>query len=150
MSQHAQLQSEISGDGPISEASLSYLEQRALSQFYDYVMARFEAEESKSNLTKARLARRIQRGQDQVNRLLASPGNWTIATVARLLAGISGEEPVLSSGPLFGLSPQNMTVMDLLESTTIPAPVILKRPLASEATPTYSSSSNIALRLMKQ
>lgn len=81
---------------------LAYFEQRALNNFYDYVMTRFMAEKERSQLTKAKLAERIGRGPDQVNRWLASPNNWTIATVARLLLGIAGEEPVLSSESLLG------------------------------------------------
>lgn len=117
-SQRAQFRSELIGDAPMSEATLAYLEQRALSRFYDYVLEQFEKAEAGSDLTKAELARRIRRGPDQVNRLLASPGNWTIGTVARLLAGIATEEPLLSSRPVLGRAPQNVNVIDLLDENS--------------------------------
>lgn len=107
--------SEISEGIKIPEAKMAYFEQRALNGFYDYVMRRFAEEQKNSKLTKATLANRIGRGQDQVNRLLASPGNWTIGTLARLLVGIAGEEPILTSKKLAGRKPQNMTVEALLE-----------------------------------
>jgi len=146
MSRSAQLQSDLAGDGPISEEGLAYLEQRALGQFYDYVLSKFEEEEAKSALSKAKLARRIRRGPDQINRLLASPGNWTIGTVARLLAGIAGEEPVLSSNPLFGQSPQNMTVMDLLEDNAVKSKPAVLNPMSI---PTFTSSPSMTVRVLQ-
>jgi hypothetical protein len=97
-----------------SERELVYLEQRALNNFYDFVLLKFLEEQKNSDLTKAELARRIKRGPDQVNRWLASPSNWTIGTVQRLLAGISGDEIFLHTKPFADRSPQNMTVADLL------------------------------------
>jgi hypothetical protein len=111
-SQSTPFLSELASGEAISEGNLLYLEQRALGQFYDYVLGRFEAEQARSGLTKAKLARRIRKGQDQINRLLASPSNWTIGTVARLLAGIAAEEPILSSSSLLGRAPRNMSVLD--------------------------------------
>lgn len=98
--------SEISEGIKIPEAKMAYFEQRALNGFYDYVMRRFAEEQKNSKLTKATLAKRIGRGPDQVNRMLASPGNWTIGTLARLLVGIAGEEPILTSKKLAGRKPQ--------------------------------------------
>ena len=51
----------------------------------------------------------------QLNRYLASPGNWTIGIIQRLLAGISAEEAFLRSEPLLGRTPQNRNVLDLLD-----------------------------------
>ena len=98
---------EVHSGEPIPPEKLAYFEQRALNGFYDYVMTRFLEEKERSQLTKAKLAERIGRGPDQINRWLASPTNWTIATVARLLVGIAGEEPVLSSESLLGRVPTN-------------------------------------------
>lgn len=106
--------SEIAAGGPIPEPKLAYLEQRVLNSFYAFVMAKFFEEKKRSNLTQAKLARRINRGTDVVNRWLASPGNWQIGTLARLLVGISSEEAILSSLPLLGRTPQNQSVIDLL------------------------------------
>lgn len=116
------LLSDVAGGGPIPEANLAYLEQRVLNAFYAFVMAKFFDEKKKSGLTQAKLARRINRGTDVVNRWLASPGNWQIGTLARLLVGISGEEAALSSVPLLGRTPRNQTVLDLLDDQDDPAP----------------------------
>ena len=106
--------SEIESVSPIPEAKLAYLEQRVLNSFYGFVVGKFLEQKESSSLTQAMLARRINRGTDVVNRWLASPSNWQIGTLARLLVGISGEEAVLSSSPLVGRAPRNQTVADLL------------------------------------
>src|SRR5689334_14231228 len=97
-----QFLSEVAAGEPIPEAKLAYLEQRVLNNFYAFVIGRFLDQKEKSNLSQAKLARRINRGTDVVNRWLASPGNWQIGTLARLLVGICGEEAILTSSPLLG------------------------------------------------
>ena len=106
---------EIANGERIPETKLAYLEQRVLNNFYDFVIEKFLLEKERSQLTKAKLAQRIGRGPDQVNRWLSSPGNWTIGTVARLLVGISGEEAILDSKNMLNRSPQNMSAMTLLD-----------------------------------
>jgi len=98
---------EVRSGEPIPESKLAYFEQRAIDSFYNYVLTRFFEERERSHLTKAKLAERIGRGPDQINRWLASPTNWTIGTVARLLVGIAGEEPVLSSENYLERTPSN-------------------------------------------
>lgn len=99
----------------IPESVIAYLEQRALNEFHDYVLTLFKEERNRSSLTKAKLARRIGRGPEQINRLLANPSNWTIATVARLLAGIAAHEAKLTSDPICGRVPQNSHMGALLD-----------------------------------
>lgn len=115
MSQKTPILSEVLSGDRIPEYKLAYFEQRAVNSFYDFVIKRFEEEKINSRLTKAKLAYRIGRGQDQVNRWLASPGNWTIGTAARLLVGICAEEPVLGSRSLAGRVPQNTSTMSFLD-----------------------------------
>lgn len=119
MSQKTHFLSEVLSGDQIPENKLAYFEQRALNSFYDFVIRKFEEERLNSHLTKAKLASRIGRGPDQVNRWLASPSNWTIGTVARLLVGIAGEEPALSSRKLTGRDPQNISVMSLLDDDIV-------------------------------
>jgi transcriptional regulator with XRE-family HTH domain len=140
MSQKTHFLSEIESGEPIPEANLAYLEQRALNHFYDYVIGRFLERSQANGLTKAKLAKRIGRGQDQVNRLLASPGNWTIGTVARLLAGIAGEEPILVSESLIGRPARNSTVLDSLEDVEIETNHISK---------TANSSNTISMTIQQ-
>lgn len=115
MSQKTPFLSEVLSGEHIPEHKIAYLEQRALNSFYDFVLKKFEDERLNSNLTKAKLAFRIGRGPDQVNRWLASPSNWTIGTLARLLVGIAGEEPTPQSKSLSGRPPQNTHTMSLLD-----------------------------------
>lgn len=93
---------EIDGD-VISIGTRAYIGQRAKNSFYDYVMTKFRH----SNIPKAELARRIGKGPAQINRMLATPGNWTIETIAELLAGISAEELLPSSAPFAGRPQSN-------------------------------------------
>jgi hypothetical protein len=67
-----------------------------------------------SGMTKAELARRLGSRPDRVNHILASPANWTIRTIAELLAAISQEEFIPHSTKLAGRLPRNITQADLL------------------------------------
>ena len=65
-------------------------------------------------MTKAELARRIGKNPDRVNHMLAFPGNWTIQTIAELLAAVGDEEFVPNAIPLKGRAARNMAQDDLL------------------------------------
>lgn len=103
--------SEIELGAPIPEEKLAYFEQRAMNNFYAFVLRKFIA----SGVKKSELSSRVSISPSQLTRYLASPSNWTIATVQRLLIGICGEEVFLSSEPLIGRPPQNHTMVDLLD-----------------------------------
>jgi hypothetical protein len=62
---------------------------RAKRRAYNLVIREFK----KSGISKAELARRLGKGADRVSKMLAGPGNWTIATVSELLFAICGGEP---------------------------------------------------------
>jgi hypothetical protein len=110
MSQQTSVLSEVRSGDPISPGTLAYLGERARNRYYDFVLKRFRA----SGLTKADLARRIGKGQDRINHLLGAPGNWTIDTIAELLAGVSQEE-LRPDAEKLGLRPaKNITQADLL------------------------------------
>lgn len=132
-SQRTPFLSEVAAGDPIPEPKLAYLEQRVLNGFYDYVIGKFLDENARTGLTQAKLARRINRGTDVVSRWLASPGNWQISTLARLLVGIAGEEAVLSSTSLLNRAPRNQTVLDMLDDDPTQPP----KPPTGE---TYSDS----------
>ena len=114
-SRRMDLVSEINTGDPIPETTLAYLEQRAINGFYAFVLSKFLDAQKHRKLTQVELARRINRGTDVVNRWLRSPGNWQIGTATRLLVGIAGEEAVLSSIPWAGRTPQNQSVLSLLD-----------------------------------
>jgi hypothetical protein len=78
----------------------AYFEQRLRNRFYQFILDKFLQAE-KSGLTKAKLARKIGKTPDVINRWLGSPNNIQIDTACDLILGISGEELHLSvSSPL--------------------------------------------------
>lgn len=81
--------SKPAGEARVAPPVLSYFEGRNRYKVYDLVMDEFMA----SGLTKATLARRLGKRPEQINRLLKSPGNWTLDTVSNLLFAIRGGEP---------------------------------------------------------
>jgi Helix-turn-helix len=97
--------------GVISPDRLGYLHARIAYGFYDYVLRKFLSAQH-NGLTKAELARRIGKSPAVVNRLLASPGNWTLETLSSLLAGICAEEFVPYSKSLLNRQPRNFTEPD--------------------------------------
>ena len=107
---------EVESGEPIPAGKMAYFEQRALNNFYAFVVGKF----LKSGLRKSDLARRINLSQPQLNRYLASPGNWTVATIQRLLVGIAGEEAFLDSTPFSGRTPKNLSMIDLLDDPDPP------------------------------
>jgi hypothetical protein len=86
--------SEISAgpDGPvIPEAKRAYFQSRFRNRIFNFILGKF-VEEQKNGLTKAKLARRIGKTPDVINRWLGAPTNLTTDTMSDLLLGISGEE----------------------------------------------------------
>lgn len=113
--------SEIEGNERLSEVAKGYIAQRARNSFYDYVLTKFREAEAEHNLTKAELAERLGLGRDRVSKLLGSPGNWTIDTIAELLAGICREELVPSSQSFLRRAPRNHSASDLVGMDQSPA-----------------------------
>lgn len=84
-SQMSDLFDEIVEGNPIPVAKLSYFRTRLRLQLHELIVRRFQQQET---MRKADLARRIHRAPEAINRLLASPGNWTLDTVSDLLIGM--------------------------------------------------------------
>jgi hypothetical protein len=114
-SQERSFFSEIRNGQPIQRHKLAYLHARASSKWYEYIVGKFQTAAKEENLTQAQLARRIGKTPEVVNRLLGSPGNWTLETISSLLAGICGEELEPQSLPLLGRTPRNMSPTGLIE-----------------------------------
>jgi hypothetical protein len=76
----------------------AFLQERLRTRLYDLILSEFIEHQSRNPaFTKAALARRIGSRPEIINRILSSPGNWTIDTISNLLAGISGAELGLSA-----------------------------------------------------
>ena len=86
-SHQKQFLSEVLGDGPISQGKLAYFRARLKNRIHDAVLSQFAA----SGITKAQLARRLDKKPEQITRWLSSPGNWTLDTWSDLLLGMKSE-----------------------------------------------------------
>jgi len=79
-------------DGPaIPESKRVYFQQRLRDRFFDFIIGCFLREQA-NGLTKAKLARRIGKPPEVVNRWLAAPSNLTLDSASDLLLGICAEE----------------------------------------------------------
>jgi hypothetical protein len=111
---HVQLLKEIEAghDGPpIPPAKLAYFQERLRGRIFDFILGIFLDEQEKG-LTQAKLARRIGRKADVVNRWLGTPSNLTIDSISDLLVGIAAAEPNLSHSSLLGRAPVNYSHID--------------------------------------
>lgn len=106
-SQIPSMLSEVAAGLPIPLEKRAYFHARVLNSFYQFVLGKFLEEERAGRLTKAELARRIERKPEIISRLLGAPGNWGLQTATDLLLGICGEELQPTSAPLLGRPPRN-------------------------------------------
>jgi hypothetical protein len=104
---------------PISESKLVYLQERLRGRFFDFLIGKFESERS-NGLTQAKLARRIRKSPEVINRWLAAPSNLTLDSISDLLAGVAAEEPEISSTSLLGRAKVNYLHLDDVPSITEP------------------------------
>jgi len=99
-------------DGPqIPPAKLSYFQERLRDRVFDFILGRF-VDEQAHGLNKAKLARRIGKKAEVINRWLGAPSNLTLDTISDLLVGIAAEELILSSASLLGRAPVNYSHLD--------------------------------------
>jgi hypothetical protein len=63
-----------------------------LARLHEQVLSVFLQLESRKEISKAELARRLNKDPAVINRWLSGPGNWELRTVSDLLAGM-GYEP---------------------------------------------------------
>ena len=135
MSHQISISQELDAD-TISAGALAYIGQRAKNSYYHFVMSKFR----ECDMTQAKLARKIGKNPAQMNRILASPGNWTIETIAVLLAGICSEEVTPSSTPFAGRRPRNGRTHDMTKDD---AP----KPLPSGPVSSGEGANLVELRL---
>jgi hypothetical protein len=92
-------------DGPpIPRAKRAYFQQRLRNRIFNFLLEKFEEARGKG-LTKAALARRIEKSPEQISRWLGAPSNLTLDVTCELLLGIAAEElEPESSSPLAKIS----------------------------------------------
>jgi hypothetical protein len=132
-------------DGPpIPEAKRVYFQERLRNRFFEFLLNKF-LEQQKHGLTKAKLARRIGKTPDIVNRWLSAPSNLTLDTASDLLLGISAEELEMGASSLLNrvsvnyshldefrdllVRPQNPSVDTTIGKTIMRAPAELQVPV---------------------
>lgn len=82
------IMSEIANGEVIPEGKLAYFRERQRNRLYDFIVSRFLEKERSEGLTKADIARRLNRRPEQITRWLTTPGNWTIDTISDLMLAI--------------------------------------------------------------
>src|SRR5579872_2099603 len=96
---------------PISESKLVYLQERLRGRFLDFLLAKFD-EATQNGLTQRKLARRIRKSPEVINRWLSAPSNLTLDSISDLFAGISAAEPEFSASSLLARKPVNYWDLD--------------------------------------
>jgi hypothetical protein len=109
-----QLLNEIAAghDGPtIPESKRVYFQERFRGRIFDFLIDRFSLEQQ-NGLTKAKLARRIGKTPEVINRWLGAPSNLTSDSISDLLLGICGEEMGMNGLSLLNRNPVNYIHLD--------------------------------------
>lgn len=99
-------------DGPpIPESKRVYFQERFRGRIFDFLISLF-VEEQKNGLTKAKLARRIGKPPEVINRWLGGPSNLTSDSISDLVLGICASEPDLEASSLLNRKPVNYAHLD--------------------------------------
>jgi len=88
--------SEILSGDRIPEQKLGYFRARLSNRMHDLILSTFLELEKRKDVSRADIARRLNREPAQISRWLGAPGNWTLDTVSDLLLSM-GHEPMVSS-----------------------------------------------------
>lgn len=82
---------DLSSKEPLGSRILSYFRARFRSRVHKAIVAAFVEAQEKHDLAKADVARKMDRGAEQVTRWLGAPTNLTLDTVSDLLVAIGKE-----------------------------------------------------------
>jgi hypothetical protein len=111
---------EAGHDGPqIPLAKRAYFQERLRGRIFEFILGKF-LQEQKTGLNQAKLARRIGKTPDVINRWLGAPSNLTIDTISDLLLGIAAEELNPASSSLLGRAAVNYSHLDEAASAETP------------------------------
>ena len=78
---------------------MAYLEGLAQNQAHNAVLEVLQKLSGEGKVTRASIARKLGKDPAQITRWLSSPGNWTLQTMALLLAAM-GHVPKIDSQPV--------------------------------------------------
>jgi transcriptional regulator with XRE-family HTH domain len=103
---------EAGHDGPeIPESKRLYFQRRLRDRFFDFLRERFEREEA-NGLTQAKLARRIGKSPEVINRWLNASSNLTLDSISDLMIGVAAEEPEFDGKSLLNRPDSNYIHLD--------------------------------------
>ena len=108
-------------DGPmIPESKRVYFQERFRGRIFNFLIDCF-VQEQQNGLTKAKLARRIGKSPEIINRWLGAPSNLTVDSISDLLLGICAEEMETRGCSVLDRAPSNLvhsTDQSMLKATT--------------------------------
>lgn len=87
------------GGPQIPAPTRAYFQQRLRQRVFAFLLGKFQKAQERG-LTKAELARRIEKTPDVINRWLGTPSNLQLDTIADVLIGISGEEVSITASSI--------------------------------------------------
>jgi hypothetical protein len=101
---------------PIPSHVRAYFAQRLRLRLFNFLLNKFVSAQKRDGLTKATLARRVEKTPDVINRWLGTPSNLTLDTISDLLLGIAAEELSLDATSPFKQPRNNYSHFDELQS----------------------------------
>lgn len=78
----------ILGGDKIPLGVRAYFQEQARNELHELVLEEFLRQEEAKVISRAELARRIEKAPEQITRWLGTPGNWTIHTAVDLCLGM--------------------------------------------------------------
>lgn len=105
---------------PIPEGQLAYFRERLKGRIFSTIVRGFlDQQKEDPIITKASIARRLQRRPEQINRWLSGPSNMTLDTVSDLILAIYGGEPSVSVDLLKSEAKSSPTVSPSVSALSI-------------------------------
>jgi hypothetical protein len=95
--------SEISGEQPIPLKTRQYFRRLLQDRIHELILEAFIEQENRDRLTQKQLAKRLEKGEDQISRWLHTASNLEIDTIADLLLGMAVRLDELSVTPIADL-----------------------------------------------
>lgn len=86
---------------PIPAGQRAYFQERLKGRIFSFIVGAFLKQQRENpEITKAAIARRLERRPEQINRWLAGPSNMTVETISDLILAVCGSEPSIDVAPL--------------------------------------------------
>jgi len=110
---------EVLSDRPLGAGNLGYVHGLVRNRAHICVLNIFASEQKERGLTKAQIARKLNKRPEVVSRELTAPGNWTLDTYANYLIAM-GYLPTFSAQDIRNPQPMPNRVHPLADGLTMP------------------------------